>query len=140
MMKIVVDTNIIFSGIFFQGVPGRILEDILNGIYQIVLSESIVSEYKEVIVRYAKKKKVLDLTAPLEIIDLLISGAFFVDADGIMTPPCADPDDIKFLQVAMASKSKYLISGDKHLLDVGKYPGGMVIKAQDFLAYMASNH
>ncbi len=140
MIKIVVDTNIIFSGIFFQGVPGRILEDILNGVYQIVLSEAIVSEYREVIIRYAKKKKVLDFKAPLEIIDLLISEAFFVDADGIITPACADPDDIKFLQVAMASKSKYLISGDKHLLDVGKYIGGRVIKAQDFLVYMAENH
>ncbi len=38
----------------------------------------------------------------------------------------------------MASKPKYLISGDKHLLDVGKYTGGRVIKAQDFLAYMAA--
>ena len=139
-MKIVVDTNIIFSGIFFQGAPGRILERILNKGYQIVLSEAIVSEYRNVIIRYAKKKKVLDLSVTLEIIDLLMSEAFFVDADGVLTPTCADPDDVKFLQAAIASKSKYLISGDKHLLDVGKYTGGTVIKAQDFLTYMTAHH
>lgn len=133
-MKIVVDTNVIFSGIFFQGPPSKILENILNGLHQIVLSEAITSEYKNVILRYGKKKKVPDLSAPLEIINLLISSSLFIDANDIVTPGCADPDDIKFLQAAMASKAKYLISGDKHLLDVGGYPGGIVLKAQEFLS------
>ncbi len=133
-MKLVVDTNVIFSGLFFAGLPGKILEDILNGVYQLVLSEEIVSEYRNVIVRYGKKKKVQDLSPVLEIIDLLISDSLFIDANGIITPECADPDDIKFLQAATASKAKYLISGDKHLLDVGEYPGGIVLKVQDFLS------
>jgi len=131
-MKIVVDTNVVFSGIFFGGLPGKILEDILSGVYQIVLSEEIVSEYKNVIVRYGRKKKVIDLSQSLEIIDLLISCSLLIDANGIVTPGCADPDDIKFLQAAMASKAKYLISGDKHLLDVAEYPGGIVLKVHDF--------
>ena len=105
-MKIVVDTNVIFSGLFFAGLPGKILEDILNGVYQIVLSEEIVSEYRNVIVRYGKKKKVEDLSPALEIIDLLISGSLFIDANGIITPECADPDDIKFLQAATASRAR----------------------------------
>jgi putative PIN family toxin of toxin-antitoxin system len=133
-MKIVLDTNVVFSGIFFKGIPGKILENIFVGKYQIVLSEEIVSEYKEVIVRYCKKKKVLDFTAPLEIIDLLIADSIFVDANFVITPKCEDLDDVKFLQVAMAAKARYLISGDKHLLDVGKYPGGVVLRPQEFSA------
>lgn len=132
-MKIVVDTNVVLSGIFFQGPPSVILEEILTGLYQAVLSENIVSEYKDIIVRYGKKNKVSDLSIPLEIINLLISESIFIDAEGVLTPWCVDPDDIKFLQVAVASKAKYLISGDKHLLDVGKYHGGSVIKAREFL-------
>lgn len=31
---------------------------------------------------------------------------------------------------------QYLISGDKHLLDVGEYPGGTVLKAQEFLSIL----
>jgi putative PIN family toxin of toxin-antitoxin system len=72
-MKIVVDTNVIFSGLFFAGLPGKILEDILNGVYQIVLSEEIVSEYRNVIVRYGKKKKVEDLSPALEPVQNLFS-------------------------------------------------------------------
>jgi putative PIN family toxin of toxin-antitoxin system len=132
-MKVVVDTNVVFSGIFFLGPPNKILEGILNNEYQMILSEEIISEYKNVIIRYGTKKKVVDLSAPLEIIDLLISISLIVDANDIITPQCADQDDIKFLQVAMAAKAKYLISGDKHLLNVGKYPGGIVLNASDFL-------
>ncbi len=131
-MKIVLDANVVFSGIFFKGTPGKILENVFSGKYQIVLSKEIVSEYRNVIERYCKKKKVPDFSVPLEIIDLLIADSIFIDASIVISPKCADPDDIKFLQVAMASKAKYLISGDKHLLDVGEYPGGVVLRPQDF--------
>lgn len=133
-MKIVVDTNVIFSGIFFKGVPSKIIENIFLKKYQIVLSKEIVDEYIKVIERYCKKKKVPDFTVPLEIIDLLISHSIFIDSSAVITPYCADPDDIKFLEAAMASKAKYLISGDKHLLNVGEYPGGLVLRPQDFIS------
>lgn len=134
MMRIVIDTNVVFSGIFFRGLPSKVLENVLDGDYQIVLSEEIVSEYRNVINRYGKKKKVLDLSAPLEVIDFLVSVSLFVDARNIVTPKCADADDVKFLQAAIASKANYLISGDKHLLDVDKYEGGVVLKVQEFLS------
>jgi putative PIN family toxin of toxin-antitoxin system len=132
MKKIVIDTNVVFSGLFFDGPPGKILESVLTGVYQIVLSEEIISEYKHVIIRYCQKKKVLDFSAPLEIIDLLIANSLLIDANHVKAPKCADPDDVKFLQVAMAANAQYLISGDKDLLDVGHYPGGKVVKAQEF--------
>ena len=135
-MQLVVDTNIIFSGIFFRGLPGKILESVLTGIHQIILSEEIVSEYRQVIIRYSKKKKVSDFSAPLEKIDILIAESLLIDARDVITPPCADPDDVKFLQAAMAAKAKYLVSGDKHLLDVGEYPGGLVLKAQEFCRHV----
>jgi len=134
VMRVVIDTNVVFSGIFFRGVPNKILENVLDGDYRIVLSEEIVSEYRNVIIRYGKKKKVLDLSAPLEIIDFLVSISLFIDASGIVTPKCADLDDVKFLQAAIASKANYLISGDKHLLNVGEYEGGVVLKAREFLS------
>lgn len=132
-MKIVIDTNVIISGIFFHGAPSILLENTLNDFYTIVLSEGIVAEYKEVVTRYCKKKKISELSSQLGIIDLLINNAFFIGADDIVTPPCADPDDVKFLQAAIAAKAKYLISGDKDLLDVKEYTGGHVLKTQEFL-------
>jgi uncharacterized protein len=50
-MSIVVDTNIIISGIFFGGKPRKLLQKYFSGILQMVCSEEIFVEYKETIKR-----------------------------------------------------------------------------------------
>ncbi len=34
------------------------------------------------------------------------------------TPPCRDPDDTKFLQLAVTAGADLLVTGDKDLLDI----------------------
>ena len=132
MLKVVIDTNVIISGIFFGGIPSKILEGLSENLYKLVLSEGIINEYKEVVTRILKKHKIASNT-PIEVLDYLITNAQIIDPKTINTPYCDDPDDIIFLQTAIAAKAKYLVSGDKHLLNVGKYKGGVVLKAKDFI-------
>lgn len=131
-MRVVIDTNVVISGIFFGGPPAKVLEAVLDEQYQVILSEEIIKEYFEILHRISEKRN-----APIDpgskIINILISNAIIIDATNAETPQCADPDDIKFLQAAIASNAKFLISGDKHLLDVGKYKGGIVLKPKEFL-------
>lgn len=47
-MKIVLDTNVFISGIFFSGPPSQILEAWKNRRLKIVLSQQILSEYQRV--------------------------------------------------------------------------------------------
>jgi predicted nucleic acid-binding protein len=44
-LRIVLDTNVLLSGIFFAGVPGRILEAWQAGAVSLVLSPAILAEY-----------------------------------------------------------------------------------------------
>ena len=48
-MKIVIDTNVFVSGIFFTGPPYRILEAWRNGRLQPAISQEIVDEYQSVV-------------------------------------------------------------------------------------------
>ncbi|MBK7449987.1 MAG: hypothetical protein IPJ47_11370, partial [Anaerolineales bacterium] len=48
-------------------------------------------------------------------------------------PFCEDPDDDKFFACALASGSKVIVSGDKHLLKVSGYQGIEVLKPREFL-------
>lgn len=43
-MRVVLDTNVLVSGIFFAGVPGRVLEAWADGKFELVLSPSIFDE------------------------------------------------------------------------------------------------
>ena len=45
----------------------------------------------------------------------------------------ADPDDDKFIECAVAAKAGYIVSGDKHLLDLKNYQGIQIMKAAKFL-------
>lgn len=48
-------------------------------------------------------------------------------------PECRDPNDQMFLDLAVSSDAKFIVSGDKDLLTVASYPGGIVIKPKPFL-------
>ena len=47
-MRVVLDTNVFVSPVFFGGVPGRILEAWRDGRLQLVLSAAILDEYQRV--------------------------------------------------------------------------------------------
>jgi predicted nucleic acid-binding protein len=50
---------------------------------------------------------------------------------------CEDPDDDKFFACALASGSKVIISGDKHLLKASGFQGIQVVKPREFVdAYL----
>lgn len=93
-MKLVIDTNVVVSGIYFGGVPKVLLETVVDNNYQIILSEDIVFEYLDVIDRMSKKKK-SDDTITRQVLNTLIDNANMLVASGIITPPCEDPQDIK---------------------------------------------
>jgi predicted nucleic acid-binding protein len=44
----------------------------------------------------------------------------------------ADPTDNKYLACALEGEADYIVSGDRHLLDVGLYQGIKILKAKVF--------
>jgi predicted nucleic acid-binding protein len=52
---------------------------------------------------------------------------------------CSDPDDDKFLACAVASRTKIVVSGDKHLLAVSGFRGIKVVKPRQFVDEHLSN-
>ena len=69
----------------------------------------------------------------LPIIELVTVHGQFIDTQGFDISVCADPDDDKFIECAIASNCKIIISGDKHLLNVSGLQGIMVLKPRDFV-------
>lgn len=44
-----------------------------------------------------------------------------------------DPDGNKILECAVSSNSDYIVTGDKHLLDIKEYKGIKIVTAKQFL-------
>lgn len=46
-MKILIDTNILISGLFFRGLPNQLLNEIDFEKFQICVNKEIITEYKK---------------------------------------------------------------------------------------------
>ncbi len=131
--RVVIDTNVFVSGIFFSGPPYRILKAWQNDKIQIAVSEEILEEYRRVINELGLKYERLNIDS---IFELLFIESEMVPSHSFETPVCEDPDDDKFLACAIASKSKYIISGDKHLLKIGTYLNVAIVTPRYFLDHV----
>ena len=129
-MKVVLDTNVFISSVFFGGQPGKILAAWRDGKIMLVLSTEILEEYIEVLHRLEK------LYPPVEadpIIALVLADSEIISVPPLNGPVSSDPDDDKFIACALKSGANLIISGDKHLLAVSDYRGIKVVKPSEFL-------
>lgn len=129
-LKIVMDTNVFISGVFFSGPPYQILKAWQEGEFELVVSQEILDEYRRVGEIMSTEHPQVDLNP---ILTFVIGHAKVYQPVELGEPVCEDPDDDKFFACAIASGSRVIISGDKHLLKVSGYQGIEVIKPRDFI-------
>lgn len=129
-MKVILDTNVFISGIFFSGPPHQILKAWRDKKIQIVISPEILDEYQRVGGSLATKYPGIEIHP---FIELLTARAELISSKNFHVYICEDPDDDKFFACAIASRTKLIISGDKHLLNVSGYQGIKVIRPRQFI-------
>lgn len=129
-MKIVLDTNVLVSGIFFSGPPYDILKAWRDGKIRLVFSTEILKEYQRVTDELAQQFPEVDVS---EILELLMVEAEIAHAPPLPKPVCSDPEDDKFLACAVVSSAKYVITGDKKLLEVSSHGNVEIVSPRWFV-------
>lgn len=127
-MKIVIDTNVIISGVFFGGFPRKILTSVVGQKITACATAEIINEYEEIVKEMIERKQghinqsiLTPLIKSMEIIEPVTHIEI-----------CRDPDDNKFLGCAKDSHSLFIVSGDKDLLVLGEYENIQIVTAKDF--------
>lgn len=131
-MKVVLDTNVLVSGLIFGGTPGRILSAWADGEVSLVISPEILEEYRRVGGELSKDREHLE-EALESLLAVLAVNATIVNAPPLPAPVCEDPDDDMFLAAALAAEARVIISGDKHLLRVSGWQDIAVLKPRQFV-------
>ena len=129
-MKIVLDTNVFISGVFFSGPQYQILKAWRDGKLQLIVSSEILEEYERVGVLLANQFPGVNLNPILEL--LTITTELFSPAP-LTEKVCDDADDDKFIACALAGKVNLIVSGDKHLLKVKNYRGIEIVSPRLFV-------
>ena len=131
-MRVVVDTNVLVSGIFFRGLPGRVLEAWSEGRFELVLTPAIYDEYGRTCDRLGAQHQGLRYQSILA--SLAGHGSLVPDSRDT-DPITPDPDDDKFIRCAH-EHAAIVVSGDQHLLRKNGWNGVRVLNPRDFLSFL----
>jgi putative PIN family toxin of toxin-antitoxin system len=139
-MKIVLDTNILVSGTFWKGDSARILELTDAKEIELILSEELIEEYNEVISRDEILDKVQNKDLILnKSVQKIIQNSTIVEPSKKFDIVKEDPDDNIILECALEGKVDYIISNDKHLLNLNEFEGMKIVTPEEFLNIFEEN-
>ena len=92
-MRIVIDTNVLISGVFFGGFPRKILSSVVSQKITACATAEIINEYEDIVQEMIDRKQghidrailtpliqVLEVIEPISLVEI-----------------CRDPDDNKFI-------------------------------------------
>ena len=118
MMRVVIDTNVVLSGLIKPGsVPGQVLRAWRDGSIRLVLSEFLI---EEIAVTLARPKIQALVPWPAAQIDRFVlelrTFCNVVEPAELNFKYPRDPDDIPVLATLIASGADLLVTGDRDLL------------------------
>ena len=136
-MRAVVDTNVIVSRYLTPGgLAAQVFSDGRTNRLELVVSEALLSEIHEVLLRPAiKARHQLTETQLSEIVANFRWFATVVEPTEKQTV-CADPDDDMFLECALAGGADVVVSRDPHLLQLKECRGIRIMTPAVFLALL----
>jgi len=128
MIRVVPDTNVLISSIFWKGSPYLVIKEGLLGNCQLILSSEILDEAVEKLRNKFKfpEEKISEFT------ELLLSHSHLVKTKTEINV-ARDKDDNKIIECAIDGKADYIVTGDPDLLVLKKYKNIKIATAREFL-------
>lgn len=128
-MKVVLDTNIFISGIFWKGSCNKVITNWKEGKFTLVTSLEAVSE----IIKVLKDFKI-ELSDDMikEWVDLIVRNSIIAEPKEKIEVVKDDPKDNIFIETAVAGNVDYIVSQDNHLLKLKEFRGIKIITPDDF--------
>jgi uncharacterized protein len=128
--RVTLDSNVYLSGFVFGGKPKRILEMAIEGEIEVAISDPIIAEVR----RHFLGKFGWSEPRVAEAVESIAEFAKYSTPTEAIDAVPADPDDNRIVECAVAAGSECIVTGDRHLLQLGSYEGIRIMKVADFLA------
>jgi putative PIN family toxin of toxin-antitoxin system len=131
-MRVIVDTNILVS---FAIRPNREFELLFDSIARagvLLVSEDTIAELRGVLTR-RRFRKYVSLESTMDYIDWYAGISELVEI-GERLAVCRDPRDDKFLELAVAGRADFIVSGDADLLVLHPFREVAILRSAEFLA------
>ena len=130
-MRVAIDTNVLVSALI--GRSRRLVVKLLEG-HTVVSSKELLAELADVLSR----GKFIEVRSSQidEFLSVLVSRSEFVTVKRRLRIVAEDPDDDMVLSTANEGRADYIISGDKHLLNLKELKGIKIVTVKGMLEIM----
>ena len=129
-MIVTVDTNVLVSGVFFGGFPGKVVSTAQEGVFTLAMTPVLLDELRQVL---SRDKFGLDPEAVRILIADMEACATIVYPTKFHQIVTRDSDDDAVVDCAVESGSQYIVSGDSHLTDMETVHGIAVVSPRRFV-------
>lgn len=134
-MRVVLDTNVWLSAIFWEGEASKIIEVCEKNKAGIIITEDILSEIIDVLNKESKFQKFIeDRKQKVEdLVRTILSIANLIETESKLDLIKEHPKDNIILEAALDGKADYIISYDKHILNMIEFREIKILKPGEFL-------
>jgi putative PIN family toxin of toxin-antitoxin system len=138
-VRIVPDTNVIVSGLFWQGPPSQIMRIARRGVVQVFTTRALLLELEDVLARprFRASLDQLSLT-PASTVSSLAALVQIVEPAFVPRGVVRDLKDDKVIACAVSAKANVVVSGDRHLLTMGAYGTTKIMGPSEFLRHLTA--
>lgn len=137
-MRLVLDTNIVASGLLWNGLPAQLIDAARADEIEIFTSRVLLSELTRILCRAKFAKVIAAGGLPLD--ELVLSYAelaTLVTPEPIPATVLNDPDDDHVLACALAAKAELIVSGDHDLLALKRFREIPIVTATEAMRILS---
>jgi len=136
-VRAVLDPNVLVSAaISTAGPPRQIITAWVDGRFELIASAALLDELRDVLQR-PRFRRWISAELASEFIAGLEQDAVNLDDPPELQGVSPDPDDDYLIALARAASARYLVSGDRHLLDLAD-PDPPVLTPRRFVELLGS--
>lgn len=131
-MRAVLDTNVVVSGLLWDGAPRQLLLAAREKRAQLYTSTLLLLELTDILGRakFAHKLAAAQLSID-QLVERYALLTTVVHPAAIEPTVLNDPDDDQVLACALAAKAGIIVSGDRHLLDLKEHRGVRIVRVAE---------
>ena len=130
-VRVLIDTNVLLSGIFWPGKSKALLNAVRQGEIHYITSKHLLDELQGVLSDPTKPFGLNDHEIDKIINEIRTFAEIIVPTSHIEV--CRDPDDNRVLECAIDGEVDYIITGDKDILVLDSFEGIKIITVDNFL-------
>jgi len=141
-VRVVIDSSVVVAALTTpnpESASRVVLAAVAAGVVELVITPELAAEHRRA-VEYPQVRRQVARVNRQGFIDAIVATADRVEAGSAVGAVPADPGDDMVVAAALAGRADFLVTLDRHLLDLAGLPGVLVVRPGDFLRELRTQH